>query len=571
MALCTRCGRQAEPGAEFCSGCGGYSVPDQAGRPVTATAMAGAADYLRPFAAEGSNPSPLPETQGPDYWTDPGIDRIPVYTEPASAPSPSGQPPDFAQGGQPGPAESYGQPADLGRPAEPGRSADSTQYAAAAGYQSGSGHLQPPPGTYLPAPGQAFTVAGERYAPTATPAGPGQPYPQPAADPGQYFPYAEPAAAGDDPRAAGRFGLPGPEPYDAGAATRTPAGYYLTGQPAPAPAGYPGTTAPWLTPAPQAGPAARAPSTGYPDLAPAATGVGYPDLARPGPGAPASRPSEPGDTRQAPAISAADTARRAGHARSGRARRLLGLAGVADRGPGGQDSAAPGPSARQDQASTDDVRAVLTDEPMLGSRRPRRDTSPSQAKRPARPGRLVTYGAAAVVLVIAAISAVILLASHGAPGGHRAGRPTAARTRAPKPRTTAGPLITVAPAVAGAPQAAAVGAFLTRYFTAINDHDYAAYRLLFSPKLRGGLSAAAFTSGYGSSQDSGAVLRSIAAPAAGQLQAAVSFVSHQQPADSATRSTCTAWTISLYLVKRGTEYVLESPPAGYRATATACS
>jgi hypothetical protein len=58
---------------------------------------------------------------------------------------------------------------------------------------------------------------------------------------------------------------------------------------------------------------------------------------------------------------------------------------------------------------------------------------------------------------------------------------------------------------------------------------------------------------------------------AGQLQAAVTFTSHQQSAASPTHSSCTAWTISLYLLREGHTYVIESPPASYRATAAACS
>jgi hypothetical protein len=195
---------------------------------------------------------------------------------------------------------------------------------------------------------------------------------------------------------------------------------------------------------------------------------------------------------------------------------------------------------------------------------------------PLRPGRWVAVAAAAVVLIIAAATAVVLLAHHASPGGHPAAGRQPGKTRSAPPKRSTGPapahhLLTVEPEAASAPQAAAVKAFLTRYFTAINKHDYAAYRQLFSRELRGGLSAAQFATGYGSSQDSLATLRSITTPASGQVKADVTFVSHQQPGDSATHSACTTWSISLFLGKQDGRYVIESPPAGYGASSAACS
>ncbi len=187
--------------------------------------------------------------------------------------------------------------------------------------------------------------------------------------------------------------------------------------------------------------------------------------------------------------------------------------------------------------------------------------------------RWVTAAAALVAILLCAAVAAIVLADHGK---HDTGRQPAVQlpvSRPTAPTVAAGgvsELVTLAPGVAGTPDSAAVQRFVTRYFRAINDHDYAAYRVLFRTSLRSGLSAAAFITGYGSSADSRAMLRSIGRRAHGELAAVVTFTSRQQPANSPTRSSCTAWTISLYLVRQGRAYVLVSPPTGYRAAYTDC-
>jgi hypothetical protein len=129
----------------------------------------------------------------------------------------------------------------------------------------------------------------------------------------------------------------------------------------------------------------------------------------------------------------------------------------------------------------------------------------------------------------------------------------------------------VAPRAARSPLHAAVVAFLTRYFTAINSHDYAAYQALFATAVRGGRSSAAFASGYGSSRDSRVTLRAIGPRAGPEVKASVSFVSHQLPADSPTHSSCTFWHIALFLAPAGDGYLIEPPPASYRAAAGPCS
>ena len=56
----------------------------------------------------------------------------------------------------------------------------------------------------------------------------------------------------------------------------------------------------------------------------------------------------------------------------------------------------------------------------------------------------------------------------------------------------------------------------------------------------------------------------------GEWAATVTFISHQSSADSATRSSCTSWDITLYLEPRGNSYLIELPPPGYQSSRVAC-
>jgi hypothetical protein len=196
---------------------------------------------------------------------------------------------------------------------------------------------------------------------------------------------------------------------------------------------------------------------------------------------------------------------------------------------------------------------------------------PRAAPPPGR-ARWISVGAATVVIAVAALG-VLLLAHHGKPPAASSQKRQA--TTQPPVQPTRTPavngLIRVTPGVASQPHATIVVSLLNRYFTAINDHDFAAYSRLFSPSLRGGLSKPTFRTGYASARDSRATLHGITSAGAGQLDAAVTFVSRQKPAVSATHSACTAWSISLYLRRHGRGYVIESPPTGYAASARSCS
>lgn len=194
-------------------------------------------------------------------------------------------------------------------------------------------------------------------------------------------------------------------------------------------------------------------------------------------------------------------------------------------------------------------------------------------------GRWTAITAAAAVVVIAA--GVVTLVEHGhtpaRPGARQTGTATASPSASPRhaagasrPRTRTRP-VTVAAAAASAPHSAAIVAFLTRYFAAIDHHNFPAYRSLFSPSSRAALTAAAFTSGYGTTRDSHAVLRRISTTAGGEVRALVTFTSHQHASDSPTRTSCTAWSISLFLTRTGGGYVIETPPHGYKPSFRACS
>lgn len=188
-------------------------------------------------------------------------------------------------------------------------------------------------------------------------------------------------------------------------------------------------------------------------------------------------------------------------------------------------------------------------------------------------GRWLVAATTLIVLMIAAGAALSQL-GRGAHASPPTARPTA-RASAPSASPAAPPApgarVSVAPLAASSPYETAVLSFLASYFTAINDHDFAAYQQLFDPELRAAESATAFSAGYGTTTDSAITLTSIGVIGTGELVAEVTFVSHQQPAASPTDSACTRWTVSLYLLQHGGSYELQQPPAGYLASYTACS
>lgn len=150
--------------------------------------------------------------------------------------------------------------------------------------------------------------------------------------------------------------------------------------------------------------------------------------------------------------------------------------------------------------------------------------------------------------------------------------PTAAATVTPgNPGTGGAAVVTLGPGVSGQPAAAAVAAFAGQYFNAINDHDYQAYISLFTPSGQQGLSPQAFNTGSSSSTDSGETLVVLSPAQHGKTAATITFTSHQNPSQSATKTACTVWRITLYLRPVGTSYLIGRPPGTYHASSKACA
>ena len=184
-------------------------------------------------------------------------------------------------------------------------------------------------------------------------------------------------------------------------------------------------------------------------------------------------------------------------------------------------------------------------------------------------GRWIALAAAFVVLVIAAATAILVLGRHQSPphGTTASG----SRAAASRPAAVRDGLVTVAPAVVQAAHEKAVATFLNGYFAAINAHDYAAYRRLFSPAVRSGLSPTAFTSGYGSTSDSAVTLTGISNESHGRMRADVTFTSHQRAASSPNHAACTTWSISLFLTRQGHHFELATPPGDYSPAFRDCA
>jgi hypothetical protein len=176
-------------------------------------------------------------------------------------------------------------------------------------------------------------------------------------------------------------------------------------------------------------------------------------------------------------------------------------------------------------------------------------------RRAGRPhGRRLVLTTAALVLAAGTGAGVLLaqpVAGHGPAG---AGRPSAdaARLRAAAAGPGRRPAARMLQATAGRPAAgmavtagaggrartAAVAAFLTGYFAAINRHDYGGYLRLFGPGSRRSLSAAGFRAGYGTTRDSAETLTGVGAAGHGEVAATVTFTSRQALASSPARAAC---------------------------------
>ena len=121
----------------------------------------------------------------------------------------------------------------------------------------------------------------------------------------------------------------------------------------------------------------------------------------------------------------------------------------------------------------------------------------------------------------------------------------------------------VAPAVATEPHVQQAVTVLDGDFSAINRHDFQVYRSLFIPAIR--VSLHNFGAGYQSTRDSRARLTGLAATGPLGLAAAVTFVSHQIPADSPDHAACDRWHITVFLKHRGDSYQIRRHQPGFPA------
>ncbi len=200
------------------------------------------------------------------------------------------------------------------------------------------------------------------------------------------------------------------------------------------------------------------------------------------------------------------------------------------------------------------------------------------------PGRFRWLVVAAVAVVIIAVlggaAAFELRHGHGRPALRGGSAAAPAGTSRSAPASASGPSghgatgVAVAVAVASAVRHNAalpqVIALLDRYFSAINQHDYAAYTRLLDPQALQRSPASAFYAGDGSTTDSRETLTGLADMSSGEMAAAVTFTSNQQPVDSPDHSDCDAWSITLYLVPQGAGYLIGLPPSGYQASFVSC-
>jgi hypothetical protein len=244
-------------------------------------------------------------------------------------------------------------------------------------------------------------------------------------------------------------------------------------------------------------------------------------------------------------------------------------------------------------------------EPLLPGAAPSYETGPSyESGPPSGRGRRKGLIIAAVVVAVLAIGggayAAISVSSHHSSAGPAARRPTgsasglvatetpaasqtptatpsATPTASPSQSTTPSPspsvssgTVRVAAAAAASPEAPHVTALLNRYFNAINTKNYGEYSSLLDAQMRANNPAATFASGYATSKDTAETLTSISGSSGGNLAATVSFTSRQSPADSIDHSSCNDWQLTLYLVPKGSGYVIGSPPSGYQPVYSDC-
>jgi hypothetical protein len=212
----------------------------------------------------------------------------------------------------------------------------------------------------------------------------------------------------------------------------------------------------------------------------------------------------------------------------------------------------------------------------------------------AHPGRRSRLSPGHGMTITAMVTTVALLTTGGIAAwqvGHMRSRPPAANTSltvpsagrarpgqtqspaatparaAPSPSgPSTGPgAVTVTSAAAVQPHVHPVVMLLDNYFSAINQHDFPAYSSLFIPAIRATMHN--FDAGYHSTRDSRARLTGLAATGPEGLAATVTFVSHQNPANSPDHAGCDRWHITLFLKGDGHDYHIRRHQPGFPADA----
>jgi len=147
--------------------------------------------------------------------------------------------------------------------------------------------------------------------------------------------------------------------------------------------------------------------------------------------------------------------------------------------------------------------------------------------------------------------------------------PEESTTTPPVPQYTGNASVAVAAEAAENPSSRAVVALLTKYFAAINQRDYAAYRQLHTRTGRAKMSKTEFLNGFRSTHDDQVLLRELGTAEDGRLLAMVDFVSSQDASDGPNGQTCTQWIVGKFLEKEGKNLRIGKSLSGY-STYTAC-
>ena len=142
-------------------------------------------------------------------------------------------------------------------------------------------------------------------------------------------------------------------------------------------------------------------------------------------------------------------------------------------------------------------------------------------------------------------------------------------TTPPAPQYTGNATVAVAAEAAVNPSSRAIVALLTKYFVAINQRDYSAYRQLHTRAERAKMSETEFLNGFRTTQDDQVLLRQLGIAQDGRLLAMVDFVSTQDAADGPDGQTCTQWSVGKFVEKEGKTLRFGKALPGY-STYAAC-